>query len=96
MRIIALVGLLMCGYHTVYASPLSDIALDLFTHEGSILIKLMLVGVVGSLLVKLTGAAGEGQISGMIKVAGIFLAIYLVTSIAWKAVVSVAQIAGLV
>lgn len=96
MKIIALVVLLVSCHTTVYASPLSDIALDLFTHEGSILIKLMLVGVVGSLLVKLTGAAGEGQISSLIKVGGIFLAIYLVTSIAWKAIVAVAQIAGLV
>ena len=61
---------------------------------GAVLVQLMLIGIVGWLLSYLTLAAGQGQISGMIKVVTIFTCIGMVAKSAWGAIKTVAAIAG--
>ena len=65
-----------------YASPLGDIANQFFSvdGEGSFLIKLMLLAVVGWILENLASMFNNNRLAGYIKLGTIMIAIIMMTS----------------
>lgn len=61
---------------------------------GAIMWGLMFVGVVGYFLSYITAAVGKGQISRMIDVSTMFVAVIMVAGVVVAAIVAVAGIAG--
>jgi len=66
----------------VYASPLGDIASQFFSSdgEGSFLIKLMLLAVVGWILENLASMFNNNRLAGYIKLGTIMIAIIMMTT----------------
>ncbi len=63
---------------------------------GAVLFQLMFVALISWFLSCVASAVGNGQIANGIKVVSIFVCIYLITSIAWKAVTAIGKLAGIV
>lgn len=61
---------------------------------GAVLWSLMFIGVVSFFLSMITTAAGKGQIARMIDVSTILVAVITVALLAYKAIMSVATLAG--
>ena len=61
---------------------------------GAVLWALMFLGVVGYFLSYIASAVGQGQISKMINVATLFIAVGLVANVVLKAITAVAGLAG--
>ena len=76
--------LLICLLYPMpcYASPLGDIAKDFFSlhGEGSFLIKLMLLAVVGWILENLASMFNNNRLAGYIKLGTIMIAIIMMTT----------------